>query len=566
LPNISLPTPGGDQNVWATKLNLAINKINDDVDAQGSALPLKLDVSEAPELIFETLSEMLVEGSNVTLDFDPEEQTITISATGGGSGGTVEWDDIQDKPTFATVATSGSYTDLSDKPTIPDVSGLVPETREVNGHALSTDVTLDHEDVGAAATVHTHEISDVTGLQDALNDKLESVTISDIEATGTPSATTFLSGSGTWATPSGGEGGPTQWGLIEGDIEDQGDLVAALGAKQDAITDSDDITEGETHLFLTSAERTKLGGIEEGAEVNAVDSVNGQTGAVELDIPDPEDFATAAQGLLADTAVQPTDLATVATTGAYSDLSGTPTIPDPADFATAEQGELADTAVQPGDLATVATTGSYNDLSDKPTIPSVSGLVPNTRTVNGQPLSADVVLDAEDVGALPDDYVPPAPTLQEVLDEGDNSAVEVDGVLGLSAATMALGASGNAFLIGGSTAAVGVDSGETGVLAHKPGGVDTVSVAVDNTFAIQATVNGVTVSKDTTFTGEVSVPDDTFTVAKTDGLQEALDEKFDDADVADDFYVTGLLRGQFIENGGVVSGNPGDFAIIIEAA
>lgn len=39
-------------------------------------------------------------------------------------------------------------------------------------------------------------------------------------------------------------------------------------------------------------------------------------------------------------------------------------------FATAAQGLLADTAVQPGDLATVATTGDYNDLINKPTIPS----------------------------------------------------------------------------------------------------------------------------------------------------------------------------------------------------
>lgn len=47
------------------------------------------------------------------------------------------------------------------------------------------------------------------------------------------------------------------------------------------------------------------------------------------------------------TAVQPGDLATVATTGDYSDLTGTPA------------------------LATVATTGSYTDLSNKPTIPTV---------------------------------------------------------------------------------------------------------------------------------------------------------------------------------------------------
>lgn len=31
----------------------------------------------------------------------------------------ISWDDVENKPTFATVATSGSYNDLSDKPTIP---------------------------------------------------------------------------------------------------------------------------------------------------------------------------------------------------------------------------------------------------------------------------------------------------------------------------------------------------------------------------------------------------------------------------------------------------------------
>ena len=36
--------------------------------------------------------------------------------------------------------------------------------------------------------------------------------------------------------------------------------------------------------------------------------------------------------------------------------------------ATTAQGALADTATQPGDLATVATTGSYNDLGDLPTL------------------------------------------------------------------------------------------------------------------------------------------------------------------------------------------------------
>ena len=74
-------------------------------------------------------------------------------------------------------------------------------------------------------------------------------------------------------------------------------------------------------------------------------------------------FATAAQGELADSAIQPTDLAPVATSGSYQDLTGVPTLgtaaaSDSADFATAAQGAKADNAV----LTTVVTqsmAGAY---------------------------------------------------------------------------------------------------------------------------------------------------------------------------------------------------------------
>ena len=113
------------------------------------------------------------------------------------------------------------------------------------------------------------------------------------------------------------------------------------------------------------------------------------------------DLSTIRSGAAAGaTAVQPGDLATVATTGASSDLSGTPTIPvvdqtynassanaqsgvavagaisgkqdTISDLSTIRSGAAAGaTAVQPGDLATVATTGAYSDLSGTPTIPTV---------------------------------------------------------------------------------------------------------------------------------------------------------------------------------------------------
>lgn len=74
---------------------------------------------------------------------------------------------------------------------------------------------------------------------------------------------------------------------------------------------------------------------------------------------DTGDFATAAQGALADSAIQSGDLATVATTGAYADLTGKPTLGTAAatastDYATAAQGTLADSAVQPNDSPTFA--------------------------------------------------------------------------------------------------------------------------------------------------------------------------------------------------------------------
>lgn len=77
------------------------------------------------------------------------------------------------------------------------------------------------------------------------------------------------------------------------------------------------------------------------------------------------------------------DLAAVATTGVYTDLTGRPALGTAAasntgDFASAAQGALAASAVQPAALA---------------------NYVPTTRTVNGQPLSGNVSLTASDIGA-----------------------------------------------------------------------------------------------------------------------------------------------------------------------
>lgn len=70
------------------------------------------------------LSSYILAGSNITIT--PGASSITISSTGGtqlqsnwteSDTSSVQY--IQNKPSLATVATSGSYSDLSGKPTIP---------------------------------------------------------------------------------------------------------------------------------------------------------------------------------------------------------------------------------------------------------------------------------------------------------------------------------------------------------------------------------------------------------------------------------------------------------------
>ena len=101
---------------------------------------------------------------------------------------------------------------------------------------------------------------------------------------------------------------------------------------------------------------------------------------------DPSSYATSSD---ITTAVAPkantADLATVATTGAYSDLTGTPTGLATETYVDTAVGLKANTA----DLATVATTGAYSDLTGTPTVPAALTDLNITDGTAGQVLSAD---------------------------------------------------------------------------------------------------------------------------------------------------------------------------------
>ncbi len=90
----------------------------------------------------------------------------------------------------------------------------------------------------------------------------------------------------------------------------------------------------------------------------------------------PSFAAVATSGLYSDISGTPS-LATVATTGAYSNLSGRPSL-----ATVATSGAYGDLSGTPS-LATVATTGAYDDLTGKPTLGTGTVTAISVATANG---------------------------------------------------------------------------------------------------------------------------------------------------------------------------------------
>ena len=135
-----------------------------------------------------------------------------------------------------------------------------------------------------------------------------------------------------------------------------------------------------------------------------VTSVAGRTGAITLSASDISGLATVAtSGAYADLSGTPS-LATVATSGAYADLSGTPS------------------------LATVATSGDYNDLSNLPTLGTAAALDVGTTALKVVQLDASAKLPAVDGSQLTN--LPSAPVTSVAGRTGDVtlSASDISGL------------------------------------------------------------------------------------------------------------------------------------------
>ena len=282
-------------------------------------------------------------------DVNGTNQYIIPNGGGSGSGGTivqqqVNWNEtnpasvsyILNKPSLATVATSGSYNDLLDKPAIP------------------TNISQLNNDAGFVTTASVPTLN---------------VTQTD---TGYVLTITENGSTQTYILRDGRDGQDGQDGNDGNDGEDGNDGVSPT------IT----LDTAGSNLMVTITDAN-------GSNTTIIPLSSGSGTFTQL--PADWNATSGVQQILH----KPT-LATVATSGNYNDLTNKPTIPAeqvqanwnetntsskayiqnkptiPAAQVNADWNATSGTAqiLNKPELATVATSGSYNDLSNKPTIPA----------------------------------------------------------------------------------------------------------------------------------------------------------------------------------------------------
>lgn len=141
------------------------------------------DITDFAEAVEDKIGSAIAAGSNVTVTYNDATGTTTISAT-GELAGTVDWTEVTGKPSTFTPSTHSH--------SISDVTGL---QAALDG--------LDSELDTKAALSHTHSTGDVTGLQEFVEDTIGSKVVAGSNVTVTYNDTTGT----TTIAATAGEGG-----------------------------------------------------------------------------------------------------------------------------------------------------------------------------------------------------------------------------------------------------------------------------------------------------------------------------------------------------------------------
>lgn len=285
------------------------------------------------------------QGSNITINTTDPANPV-ISATGQVNS---DWNSssglsqILNKPSLATVATSGSYNDLSNKPTIPAAqvnsdwnssSGVseILNKPDLSVYAAASDVTAIEGKIPSAAST-SNQLADKAFVNSSISNMAANYVTSDAQ----------------------GDNFASHAALLAGPYYYKGQSYTLTNNDYALVETDEDHSNATTRYMYDGAQWAFQYVVNNAPFTQAqLDAINSTITANKV-----QDYDLLVSNVQADwnsssglsQILNKPSLATVATTGAYSDLSGTPS------------------------LATVATSGDYNDLINKPTITSMPCIV-----------------------------------------------------------------------------------------------------------------------------------------------------------------------------------------------
>ena len=278
---------------------------NTDVAANTSARHDAVTVTDSSEidltLVGQDITASLIAGS-----IDETKLDTSVNASLDLADSAVQSGDL------ATVATTGSYTDLSDQPTIPTPSDLAYSALWNGNTDAATKNSIYDKIETISGGVSDGDKGDITvsGTGTIWTIDEDTIGVNELSATGTASSSTFLRGDNTWQSIGGGGDMLAANNLsdVANAATSRTNLGVAIGTDVQAFSS----ILASTTASYTTAEETKLSGIETAADVTDVTNVTAAGALMDSEVInlaqvkafDTTDYATAAQGTLADSALQ----------------------------------------------------------------------------------------------------------------------------------------------------------------------------------------------------------------------------------------------------------------------